>query len=263
MRDGRRERAGQGARQRRDRPARQPRSTTCPRSASSWKSQRKAMVSDIAHELRTPLTNIRGWLEAAEDGVVAAGPGADRPRCWRRPSCSSTSSTTCRTSPPPTRARCACTRSRRRRATCWPRSPRRTGPADGSADGLRPALPELTADPIRLRQAVGNLVVQRDPAHPGRRPGRPRRRDRTATTWSSRSPTPAPGSTPEDLPQVFDRFWRAEKSRSRRTGGSGLGPGDRAQARRGARRHRDGGFSDPAQGSTFTLRLPSGASGRE
>ncbi|MFD1049041.1 histidine kinase dimerization/phospho-acceptor domain-containing protein, partial [Kibdelosporangium lantanae] len=28
------------------------------------------MVSDIAHELRTPLSNIRGWLEAVEDGVT-------------------------------------------------------------------------------------------------------------------------------------------------------------------------------------------------
>ncbi|MFD7579152.1 HAMP domain-containing protein [Kitasatospora sp. NPDC059817] len=33
---------------------------------------RRAMVGDIAHELRTPLSNIRGWLEAVEDGVVTA-----------------------------------------------------------------------------------------------------------------------------------------------------------------------------------------------
>lgn len=31
---------------------------------------RQHMVSDIAHELRTPLTNIRGYLEAVQDGVV-------------------------------------------------------------------------------------------------------------------------------------------------------------------------------------------------
>ena len=31
---------------------------------------RKTMVGDIAHELRTPLTNIRGYLEGLTDGVV-------------------------------------------------------------------------------------------------------------------------------------------------------------------------------------------------
>jgi signal transduction histidine kinase len=33
---------------------------------------RRNMVSDIAHELRTPLTNIRGYLEAIQDGVLEA-----------------------------------------------------------------------------------------------------------------------------------------------------------------------------------------------
>ncbi len=31
---------------------------------------RKAMIVDIAHELRTPLTNVRGYLEGMADGVV-------------------------------------------------------------------------------------------------------------------------------------------------------------------------------------------------
>ena len=34
--------------------------------------QRRNMVADVAHELRTPLTNIRGYVEAVRDGVLEA-----------------------------------------------------------------------------------------------------------------------------------------------------------------------------------------------
>ena len=63
------------------------------------------------------------------------------------------------------------------------------------------------------------------------------------------------GIAPEDLPHVFDRFWRAEKSRSRRTGGSGLGL---SIVRHLIAAH--GGTvvatSEPGVGTEFTLRLP-------
>ena len=35
---------------------------------------RRALVSDVAHELRTPLTNLRGYLEALRDGVTEPSP---------------------------------------------------------------------------------------------------------------------------------------------------------------------------------------------
>ncbi|RMG88799.1 MAG: HAMP domain-containing protein, partial [Chloroflexi bacterium] len=35
---------------------------------------RRNMVSDVAHELRTPLTNIRGYLEAMQDGLLEPKP---------------------------------------------------------------------------------------------------------------------------------------------------------------------------------------------
>ena len=34
--------------------------------------QRRNMVADVAHELRTPLTNIRGYVEAVRDGILDA-----------------------------------------------------------------------------------------------------------------------------------------------------------------------------------------------
>jgi two-component system sensor histidine kinase BaeS len=63
------------------------------------------------------------------------------------------------------------------------------------------------------------------------------------------------GISPEDLPHIFDRFWRAEKSRSRHAGGSGLGL---SIVRQLTEAH--GGTmtvtSTPGTETVFTLRLP-------
>ena len=64
------------------------------------------------------------------------------------------------------------------------------------------------------------------------------------------------GIKAEDLPHVFDRFYRGEKSRNRATGGSGLGL---AIARGFVEAH--GGAidvdSNPGQGARFFFTLPS------
>jgi signal transduction histidine kinase len=82
----------------------------------------------------------------------------------------------------------------------------------------------------------------------------------------TRPPTPGPwaeiivqdtgiGITPEALPRIFDRFYRADPARSRDSGGAGLGL---CIARTIAEVH--GGrievASTPGTGSTFTVRLP-------
>ncbi|MAS35491.1 MAG: hypothetical protein CL610_15880 [Anaerolineaceae bacterium] len=83
-------------------------------------------------------------------------------------------------------------------------------------------LPEIQADPERLMQVMTNLVdnaLRYSPngtrvivgAHPS-----------GGCVELSVSDN-GPGILPEDAPHLFERFWRAEKSRNRATGGSGLG----------------------------------------
>ena len=64
-----------------------------------------------------------------------------------------------------------------------------------------------------------------------------------------------PGIAPGDLPRVFERFYRADHSRSRTTGGAGLGL---AIARVIVEAHRGtiAVESPPGRGATFTVRLP-------
>jgi two-component system sensor histidine kinase BaeS len=219
--------------------------------------QRKAMVSDIAHELRSPLTNIRGWLEVVRDGVVDPDPALldslhEEALVLQRiiddlQDLAAADAGTLRLHPEPLRAGDLLDQvAAAHRVAAGAAGVALRTEADPAA--------WLDADPVRMRQALGNLVsngLRHTPADgtvtlTARRDGA----DVVLTVADTGS-----GIASEDLPHVFDRFWRAEKSRSRRTGGSGLGlpivrhlvaaHGGTAEA-----------ASEPGAGAVFTLRLP-------
>ncbi|NUQ95733.1 MAG: HAMP domain-containing protein [Streptomyces sp.] len=219
--------------------------------------QRKAMVSDIAHELRSPLTNIRGWLEVTRDGVVDADPALlgslhEEALVLQRiiddlQDLAAADAGTLRLHREPVRADelldqvAAAHRVAADAAGVTVRTEQ-----DGS--------PWLDADPVRMRQALGNLVSNalRHTPPDGTVTLAARREGEEVVFTVTDTGT---GIAPEDLPHVFDRFWRAEKSRSRRTGGSGLGL---PIVRHLVAAH--GGTADaacePGAGAVFTLRLP-------
>jgi heavy metal sensor kinase len=119
----------------------------------------------------------------------------------------------------------------------------------------------IVGDPILLRQLVFNLMDNAVKYTP--RGGR-------VAVWLTAQSTVATlmvadtgtGIASQDLPHIFDRFFRADEARSRHQGGSGLGL---AIARWSAEAH--GGTitvqSQVGKGSTFTVVLPLAREGQE
>ncbi len=112
----------------------------------------------------------------------------------------------------------------------------------------------VTADPQRLHQALTNLIENAIKFTPAGG-------EVTALTWSANGELgvtvtdTGPGIPPEARAHVFDRFYRADGSRSRESGGSGLGLAictEIAAAHDGTVRV----HSEVGSGSAFTLALP-------
>jgi signal transduction histidine kinase len=185
---------------------------------------RREFIANAAHELRTPLTNLQGYLEALRDGVL-----------------------------PPDRETFVSLWEETDRLVRLSRSLDQLAGGDAEAgparpvdldlaesihaalDLVRPAarvvgltleeeLPRrlrVRADPDRLAQVLSNLLQNaiRYTAPGGR--VTVRAAQRPADVLVSIDNT---GAIPaDDLPHVFERFYRVEKSRDRARGGAGIG----------------------------------------
>lgn len=116
---------------------------------------------------------------------------------------------------------------------------------------------EIVGDPARLRQVFDNLLSNVRAHTPSGTSARVaiRREDDTAVIEVADD---GPGLSDDDAARVFERFFRADPSRSRKHGGAGLGLGIVA-----AIVHAHGGTiaasPAPGGGAAFTVRLPIGA----
>lgn len=188
---------------------------------------RRRLMADVAHELRTPLAVIRAELDAVEDGIRSPGPETlaslqAETRAlgklvddlyqlslsdvgaldYRRQDLELR--TLVATALQPLHERCA---------------------AAGlvlDAGGVEGAPLPVHVDPDRLGQLIANLVGNaiRYTDAPGRIEVACRREHGHAVLEICDS---APGVPADALPQLFERFFRVESSRSRAAGGSGLG----------------------------------------
>jgi signal transduction histidine kinase len=124
---------------------------------------------------------------------------------------------------------------------------------------IRSNVKELYADRRLFEQALRNLIENSHRYCPD---GSKIEIQSTTTTEQGRNYVKfmvfdnGPGISPEDLPRIFERFYRADKSRNRLSGGTGLGL---AIVKHIMLSH--GGFvratSEPLRGASFSMYFPS------
>ncbi len=188
--------------------------------------QRRSLVADVAHELRTPLSNIQGHVEAVSDGLLQ--PDNETIDTIRQQ--------VLHLSHLVEDLRVlALAESGNLRLEIQPDS--LDSAIQASVSAIRPRadaksvsvvtegpneLPPVRMDRVRIDQVLGNLLenaVRHTPdsgtvtvnTEPGDR------YVRVAVTDTG------PGIPVDDIPYVFERFYRVDPSRARTTGGAGLG----------------------------------------
>ncbi len=220
--------------------------------------ERRALLADVAHELRTPLAVIRGRLEGIVDGIYPAdeahvAPALEEAYVLERLVEDLRQLTLAEARQLPVERRpIDLGEIAARAAEIFSAEAAETNIAlkvQAATD-----LPPVLADPQRMDQVIGNLLSNALRFTP---PGGQvaLNVDKTAAGVRLSVTDTGEGIAAEDLPHVFDRFYRGEKSRARASGGAGLGLAI-AKAWVQAMDGEIGVESTPGYGSCFWLTLP-------
>ena len=186
---------------------------------------RRDFITNAAHELRTPLTNLQGYLEALRDGVI--GPDRDlfgslheeAERLVRLSQSLDALAQGERAPDAPSLAELDLAQALRS-------SGEMARPAFGRRDII--LVIEVSdrlaarANPDHLSQILANLLQNAARYTPERGQVTVRAEARSNEVVVSVTNS-GDGIPPNDLPHVFERFYRVEKSRDRSRGGAGIG----------------------------------------
>lgn len=233
-----------------------PTGTLC--SLEATERRRLRLVGDVAHELRTPLTTLDGYLEGLEDGIVSPGPETwqllrretarlnrlvgDLQDLWR----AEARELPLRLAPVDVAAvaRDAVDRARpgaAARQINLDLAPSTDLSALADRDRVAQILDNYVSNALRYAPDGSRVVVAAD-----------RRDDMVVLSVQDYGL----GLTEEQKAQVFERFYRADPSRSRALGGAGIGLAI-VRALAEAMDGRAWVESDgPGAGSTFFVSLP-------
>lgn len=219
---------------------------------------RRQMTADIAHELRTPISLIIGHIDAMDEGVLPASSETFnilRDEALRLGRLIEDLRTLSRADA----GELILVRRFIQPVTLLEQASRLHQPlalGKGLTIQLQADsdLPEINVDPDRMAQVLDNLMSNALRYTPvdGQITLQARKNVDSIELQIQDS---GPGIDAEDVPYVFDRFYRTDKSRQRETGGSGLGL---AIAKSIIELH--GGQSlvesKPGEGTSFIIRLP-------
>lgn len=188
--------------------------------------QRRELVSDLSHELRTPLTIVRGYLEALSDEKLPAA-SATYERLIRE---TQRLQRLVEDLQELSKLESGYLPIQRQTVDILPMVQRVTQHFhDQQIESenpqivvdISPNLPPVDADPVRTEQILVNLLGNAlQYTDSGKITVRAWTQDERV--WLAVQDTGI-GIAAEDLSHVFERFWRADRSRSRGSGGTGIG----------------------------------------
>ena len=222
--------------------------------------RRRRLTADVAHELRTPLTNIRGYLEAVKDGIVE--PDDQTINTLHEETLHlSTLVDDLRLLAVADAGALKLEMLPDRIETVVESVVRAFKPRAMESDvelvcEIADALPLVDIDRTRITQIIQNLVENAIHHAPSNSEVLVRVDRETEPAAVRVSVTDSGDGVPEeDIEHIFDQFYRVDTSRTRATGGAGLGL---TIVKRFVEAH--GGevsaTSAPGAGSTFAVTLP-------